>query len=201
MVSTRELISKAMVSIGDNSFKRVSGKFVDEAETQRFFATIFQTATVSEYATTLTVNGMPYNLDDFKVDGRLASLVLPRKLAMPGDVFTTHNLMECESLEGEQAFDPADFIQYQVRLLNKLRESPQFNEGLGALSKPKVLDDTIHVCNGTRVHTDAAGHVVAMPIVLKCAEMLYKEEYFQVPLEVAVKQYITSLYNGIVGKK
>lgn len=189
-----ETIVRMLLMVG-KSFKKIGGDFVTEKELKRFISTLYTISAIGPYDTTLTVGGVPYPLDSFKVDTKLAGAFLqPRAIVMPGtspfrlDV-SVHQVFK-------DIMMPAELVEFQFKFLAMFKVQPTLQsveEGL----KPRVLGDITECGNGERFHVDDLASVKSVPSVLSVASQLYTKEYFNYDLSDVIRMVVTNLYSDL----
>jgi hypothetical protein len=189
-----ETIVRMLLFVG-KSFKKIGGEFVTEKELKRFISTLYTISAIGPYDTTVTVSGVPYPLDTFKVDTKLVGAFLqPRAIVMPGT--SPFRLDVSVHQTFKEIMMPAELIEFQYKFLAMFKVQPTLQsveEGL----KPRVLGDITECCNGKKFHVDDLASVKSVPPLLSVASQLYTEDYFNYDLADVIRMVVTNLYSDL----
>lgn len=192
--NVNELVSALLVSEGAQ-FKKVGGDFVNKGEVTKFIRTLNTISNVGPYDTTLTVDGVVYPLEAFKVDSRIAAAFMkPRAVKMPGaspflkDV-SVHS-------RGGDAMNPAEMIEFQHRFFAMFKVQPNLVDVLETI-KPRLLGEIVDCYDGNKFHIEDLASVKSVPVELSIAHDLFGENYFMYDPEVVVKFVVINFYTSL----
>lgn len=184
------LIAREIQSKG-SSFKKISGKYDIEDEVRKALCTLYALSSVNRYATTITVGGIVYPIDAYKLDHNFAQAFLPAKeVVMPG----TSPFRKDVSVhpEVDAAYNPGEMIEFQVKFLNYFKAVPNFTSA-SELLRPRTIGEITDCGNGRKYHVEDLATVKSTPVELRNTSDLFEEAYFQYDRETVI-QYVVINY-------
>lgn len=189
-----ELVVALLTSEGA-AFKKVGGDFVSKSEVTKFIRTLDTISNVGPYDTTLTVDGVVYPLEAFKVDSRIAAAFMkPRAVKMPGASPFLKDV-SVHSKSGE-AMNPAEMIEFQHRFFAMFKVQANLVDVLDAI-KPVLLGEVVDCFDGCKYHVEDLASVKSLPVELSIAHELFGDNYFMYDPEVVVKFVVINFYTSL----
>lgn len=182
-----------------NSRKTVGGAGITPEDVSKFMGTVSALNAVGRYDTTVTVNGFPYPISDYLVDGTLgATLLWPREVLLPGgELYSRKSIRDKYDIEGE-VLNPPEFLEVQERILAKFRKAVHAQpvaEFIG--SKDYGPCDLI---SGDMVAVSDLMHIRALPFSITISDDVYEKEYFTYPLAAVIKAVVANMVTDIISK-
>lgn len=174
---TRMKLASAMMPVSD--LKSILTTFEDFSNVGRF-------------DTTIETRSGRFSIEDFKVDTKLAGLIKPCAVSVPGSPFLTKDLRVHTSVAASEVLTPAELIQVQFDLANRFKAQPTFGS-VSEMIKPVDLSAVSVISDGDYVHCETLGAVKTIPIELTISDYLYKEDYFDYSVDVIIEQLVTNI--------